>query len=150
MRWFTMTKEEYGEYVKKKSPNSKTAADFFKAWLVGGAICCLGQGLMLLYDGLGAAESDCALWTTVSLVFLGTLFTGLGLYDDLAAFGGAGTLVPVTGFANAVASPALEFKTEGLVTGTGARMFTIAGPVIVYGAAAATVYGIVYWAVTQI
>lgn len=145
MRWFTMTNEDYGEYVKAKSPNSRTLPDFFKAWLVGGLICCVGQGFLLLYDYLGFSENDCALWTTVTMILLGVLLTGLGLYDDIASFGGAGTLVPITGFANAVASPALEFKTEGLVTGTGAKMFVISGPVIVYGVAAASLYGLIYW-----
>lgn len=151
MRWFTMTREEYGEYVKDKEPASHTLSDFFKAWLVGGLICCVGQGFLLLYgECLMLSEDNAAMLTTITLVFLGALLTGLGLYDNIAEFGGAGTLVPITGFANAVVSPALEFKTEGYVTGTGVKMFIIAGPVIVYGVSASIVYGLVYWAVTRL
>lgn len=139
-----MTNKEYGEYVKKKSKNSPLVPNMIRAFLIGGLICMLGSGLGNLYAAWGAAEQDAATLTSVTLIFLGALLTGLGLYDDLAALGGAGTLIPITGFANAVVSPALEFKTEGLVMGTAAKMFSIAGPVIVFGLSASVVYGIIY------
>lgn len=142
MKYFNMTPEEYGEYVKKKSPNSNTILDMLKAFLAGGIICCIGQGLCLIYEGCMDKELA-AIVVSVTLVFLGALLTGLGLYDDIAKFAGAGTLVPITGFANAMVSPALEFKTEGLVTGTAAKMFVIAGPVIVYGISASILYGLI-------
>ncbi len=142
MGWFNMSLPEYGEYVKQKSPNSKLGSNIVKAFIIGGLICCLGQCLLLLYLSLGLPRELATTLESVTLVFLGAFLTGLGLYDDLAKAGGAGTLVPITGFANAVVSPALEFKTEGLVLGTAAKMFTIAGPVIVYGVSASIVYGV--------
>ena len=145
MRFFTQSKDEYDQYVKKKSPNSKLGPNMVKAFLVGGAICCVGQGFFALYTCLGCPKELAATFESISLVFLGALLTGLGIYDDLAKIGGAGTLVPITGFANAVVSPALEFKTEGFITGTGAKMFVISGPVIVYGISASVVYGLILW-----
>lgn len=145
MPFFNMSKEEYGAYVKKVSPNSKIIPNVIKAFAVGGAICCIGQAIFDLYTCLGVAEKTAATASSLSLVFLGALLTGLGIYDDIAKIGGAGTLVPITGFANAVVSPALEFKTEGFVTGTGAKMFVISGPVIVYGISASVIYGIILW-----
>jgi len=145
MNYFKMSKDEYGAYVKKVSPNSKSLPNVLKAFAVGGAICCVGQAILQLYSTCGLEQEAAATATSISLVFLGALFTGLGLYDDLAKIGGAGTLVPITGFANAVVSPALEFKTEGFITGTGAKMFIISGPVIVYGISASIVYGIILW-----
>lgn len=138
-----MTPEEYQAYVKKMAPRSPVARDTALAFLVGGAICALGQLIMDGYAGLGLDKTDAGTATSVTLVFLSALLTGLGLYTRLARFAGAGTLVPITGFANAVASPALDFKSEGLITGTAVKMFTIAGPVIVYGVAASAVYGVV-------
>lgn len=143
MSYFNMSEEAYGAYVKNMSPNSKIFPNVFKAFFVGGAICCVGQAILGLYTFLGFEQMLGATLTSISLVFLGALLTGLGLYDDIAKIGGAGTLVPITGFANAMVSPALEFKTEGFVTGTGAKMFIIAGPVIVYGISASVVYGII-------
>ena len=145
MPFFNMSKEEYGAYVKKVSPNSKIIPDVIKAFAVGGAICCIGQAISDLYACLGLLAQAAGVAASISLVFLGALLTGLGVYDDIAKIGGAGTLVPITGFANAVVSPALEFKTEGFVTGTGAKMFVISGPVIVYGISASVVYGIILW-----
>lgn len=136
---------EYSEMVKKASPNSKSYIDIPKAFVIGGLICCVGQAFIGLYTSLGIEEKDASIWATVSLVFLSALFTGLGIYDKLAKHGGAGTLVPVTGFANAVASPAVEFKSEGFVLGLGAKIFIIAGPVILYGTAASVIYGIIYY-----
>lgn len=138
-----MTNKEYNEYVKKKSPPSPLFADMARAFLVGGLICCIGQGIAELWGMFGLAPDDARTATSVTLVFLGAFLTGFGIYDNLAKFAGAGTLVPITGFANAVVSPALEFKSEGLVTGTAAKMFTISGPVIVFGLSASVVYGIV-------
>jgi len=147
MPFFNMSKDEYGAYVKKVSPNSKIIPNVIKAFAVGGAVCCLGQLLFDIYTYFGIADKAASTVTSISLVFLGALLTGLGVYDDIAKIGGAGTLVPITGFANAVVSPALEFKTEGFVTGTGAKMFVISGPVIVYGISASVVYGIILWIV---
>ncbi|MGN1003111.1 MAG: stage V sporulation protein AC [Oscillospiraceae bacterium] len=136
-----MTNEEYNAYIQKKMPRSPLAKDMLLAFLIGGAICCVGQGFMDLFTHFGLDKEDAATATSVVMVFLGALFTGLGLYDDLAKYGGAGTLVPITGFANAVVSPALEFKTEGIITGMAAKIFTIAGPVIVFGVSASVIYG---------
>ena len=116
-----------------------------KAFVIGGGICALGQGMLELFRLLGFEETDAKTLVSVSLIFLGVLLTALGVYDKIAKHAGAGTLVPITGFANAVSSPAIEFKTEGFVTGLGAKMFIIAGPVIVYGVSAATIYGGALW-----
>lgn len=145
MDYFKMSKEEYGAYVKKVSPNSKLLPNMIKAFLIGGAICCIGQAILALYGSAGLSKELAATATTITLVFLGALLTGLGVYDDIAKHGGAGTLVPITGFANSVVAPALEFKTEGFVTGTGAKMFIISGPVIVYGISASIIYGVILW-----
>ncbi len=147
MNYFTMSQAQYAQYVKKKSPKSKTSLDTLKAFLVGGAICCVGQGLFELYGLLRLSETLTGTLVSVTLVFLGALLTGVGVYDDIAKFGGAGTLIPITGFANAMVSPALEFKTEGYVTGLAAKMFIIAGPVLVYGISASVVYGLVLWVI---
>ena len=136
-----MTPEEYQAYIKQKAPRSPLARDTALSFVVGGAICALGQAILNGYTALGLDKTDAATATSVTLVFLSALLTGLGLYARLARFAGAGTLVPITGFANAVASPALDFKSEGLVTGTAVKMFTIAGPVIAYGTLASAVYG---------
>jgi stage V sporulation protein AC len=138
-----MTNEEYGEYLKKMSPPSPLVKDMAKAFLVGGIICCVGQAMLNIWGMLGLPDEDSATATSISLVFLGAFLTGIGVYDDIAKFAGAGTLVPITGFANAVVSPALEFKSEGYITGTAAKMFTISGPVIVFGLAASVIYGII-------
>ncbi len=137
-----MTNEEYRSYAGKHMPRSRVGRNCLGAFLVGGAICCLGQLLLKLYGGWGLDEESAATAASITMVFLGAALTGLGVYDDLARLGGAGTLVPITGFANSVAAPALEFKTEGLVTGTAARMFVIAGPVIVFGVGSSVVYGL--------
>jgi len=138
-----MTPEEYQAYVREMAPRSPVVKDTALAFLVGGAICALGQGIMNGWASLGLDRTDAGTATSVTLVFLSALLTGLGLYARLARFAGAGTLVPITGFANAVASPALDFKSEGFITGTAVKMFTIAGPVIAYGTAASVVYGVV-------
>ena len=136
-----MDAKQYGDYVRAMSPDSALGRDLLRAFLVGGAICALGQTLILLYARLGAGEADAATWCSVTLIALSAVCTGLGWYDELARFAGAGSLVPITGFSNAVASPALGFKTEGWVTGTAVKIFTIAGPVLVFGTAASVIYG---------
>ena len=138
-----MTNKEYAEFVKARMPASPLWRDCLLAFLVGGLICCLGQLITDGWTALGLGKEDAGTAATITMVFLGALSTGLGFYDDLAKYGGAGTLVPITGFANAVASPALEFKTEGLITGTAVKIFTIAGPVIVCGIVSSVVYGLI-------
>lgn len=150
MSYFNMSNEEYSAYVKKMSPNSKLLPNMLKAFLIGGLICSLGQAILNFWASMGLDKDASGSAASICLVFLGALLTGLGLYDDLAKHGGAGTLVPITGFANAVVSPALEFKTEGFITGTAAKMFIIAGPVIVYGISASVVYGLVLWLLSLI
>lgn len=141
-----LSKKEYQRIVTAKSKNSKVFVNCIKAFLIGGAICTLGQVLTTVYKTAGMAEDDAKTLTSVSLIFLGVLVTAFGWYDNLAKHAGAGSLVPITGFANAVSSPAIEFKTEGFVLGVGAKMFVIAGPVIVYGVTSSVVFGVIYWA----
>ena len=138
-----MTNEEYRQYTERHVPRSPAGKNLLWAFLTGGLICCVGQFLIKLYASLGLDEESAAAAASVSLVFLGALLTGLGLYDTLARRAGAGTLVPITGFANSVVAPALEFKTEGFITGTAVKMFSIAGPVIVFGVSASVVYGLI-------
>ena len=138
-----MSPKQYQEYLKSINPKSPLWKNVALAFLVGGAICCLGQALSDWYRFLGLKLEDAATATSVSLVFLSALFTGLGLYHKLARHAGAGTLVPITGFANAVASPAIDFRAEGVVTGTAVKMFTVAGPVLVFGISASVIYGFV-------
>lgn len=143
-----MTEKEYGKLAADLAPKSPVWKDCLMAFLVGGAICALGQLIMDGYSALGLDETNAGTATSMTLVALSALFTGLSLYDNLAKHAGAGTLVPITGFANAIAAPAVEFKTEGMILGTAAKMFTIAGPVIVYGVSASVVYGVIYWITT--
>ena len=143
-----MSKEEYSRLVKEKSPKSPTLKNCAFAFVVGGLICSLGEVLTLVYTSLSLPEEEAKTLTSVSLIFLGVLLTALGVFDNIAKHAGAGTLLPITGFANAVSSPAIEFKSEGFILGVGAKMFTIAGPVIVYGVSASVIYGIIYWITT--
>ena len=143
-----MTEREYGKLIKEMSPQSPIVKDCIWAFVIGGLICTLGQAILNGYTALGLNETNASTATSMTLVALSALFTGLSLYDDLAKHAGAGTLVPITGFANAIAAPAVEFKTEGMILGTAAKMFTIAGPVIVYGVSASVVYGLIYWITT--
>ena len=143
-----MTEREYGKLVQDMAPKSPIIKDCIIAFLVGGLICVLGQLAMNGYTAMGLEKQDASTAASMSLVALSALLTGLSLYDNIAKFAGAGTLVPITGFANAIASPAIEFKTEGFILGVGAKMFTIAGPVIVYGTVASVVYGLIYWITT--
>ena len=140
-----MTEKQYGQLVEEMSPKSPMGRDCIGAFLIGGLICTLGQVFLNLYAGLGLEKQEASTFASMTLVALSALLTGLSLYDDIAKHAGAGTLVPITGFANAIGAPAVEFKTEGFILGVGAKMFTIAGPVIVYGVSASVVYGLIYW-----
>ncbi len=143
-----MTEKEYGKLVQSMAPKSPILKDCINAFWIGGLICALGQLILNGYSALGLDETDAGTATSMSLIFLSALLTGLSLYDNIAKYAGAGTLVPITGFANSIAAPAVEFKTEGFILGVGAKMFTIAGPVIVYGVSASVVYGLIYWITT--
>ena len=143
-----MTEKEYGKLVERLSPKSPIWKDCLGAFVIGGLICTLGQVFMNVYDRLGLNKTDAGTATSISLIFLSALLTGFSLYDNIAKFAGAGPLVPITGFANAITAPAVEFKTEGFILGVGAKMFTIAGPVIVCGISAGVVYGLIYWITT--
>lgn len=140
-----ISNQEYGELAKRISPPSSMAKTIPMAFLIGGAICTLGEALLNMYAALGFSQDDAGALTSMSLIFLSALLTGFKLYDRIAQHAGAGTLVPITGFANSIVSPALEFKSEGYVLGLGAKMFVIAGPVLVYGISASIVYGIIYY-----
>ena len=140
-----MTEKEYEKLVQKAAPKSPLGKDCLNAFWIGGLICTLGQLLTNGYGALGMDKDAAATAASISLGVLSALLTGLSLYDDLAKYGGAGTLVPITGFANAIAAPAVEFKTEGFILGVGAKLFTLAGPVIVYGLSASVLYGFIYW-----
>lgn len=143
-----MTEKQYSQLVQEYSPNSPIQKDCLWAFVIGGGICTLGQLAMNLYRAMGLSQQDASTFVCITLIGLSALLTGLSLYDDIAKRAGAGTLVPITGFANSIAAPAVEFKTEGFVLGVGAKMFTIAGPVIVYGVSASVVYGLIYWITT--
>lgn len=138
-----MTNDEYREYSERHMQRSPLLPDLLKAFLVGGTICCIGQLISELYVSAGLDKDSAASLCSVTLIFLGAVLTGLGVYDRIAAFAGGGSLVPITGFANSVVAPALEFKTEGFITGTAAKMFVISGPVIVYGVGASVIYGLI-------
>lgn len=140
-----MTEKQYAKLVKERSPKSPVGRDCLWAFCVGGLICCLGQLLINCYSALGLDPGDASACASMTLVAVSALLTGFSVYDDIAKRAGAGTLIPITGFANAIAAPAVEFQTEGLILGVGAKMFSIAGPVIVYGLSASVVYGFVYW-----
>ena len=140
-----MTPKEYDALVRQLSPRSPIGKDTALAFVIGGAICTVGQLISAGWQSLGLTQADASAATSVTLVFLSVLATSLGLYHRLARYAGAGTLVPITGFANAVASPAIDFRAEGVITGTAVKMFTVAGPVIVFGTAASVVYGVILW-----
>ena len=139
----SMTNQDYGKLVNERSQPSPMGKDLVWAFLVGGAICAIGQGLMNLYQKYGLDQEGAGTATSVTLIFAAALLTGLGIFDKLAKRAGAGTLVPITGFANAMVSPALEFKSEGFVTGMAAKLFTVAGPVLVFGISASVIYGLI-------
>ncbi len=141
----SVSQQQYQEMVKKSSPCSRSFIDIPKAFLIGGLICLAGQIIMNIYKSTGIGDTASAAWTSITLVIISAVLTGFGLYEKMAKHGGAGTLVPITGFANAVVSPALEFKSEGYVLGLGAKIFIIAGPVILYGTVASVIYGFIYY-----
>jgi len=143
-----ISNKEYDRMIKKLSPPSPKIKDFIWAFSVGGFICVIGQLFMELYNSLGLEEKVVKMAVPVTIIFIAALLTGLRLFDKIAKHAGAGTLVPITGFANAVVSPAIEFKREGFVLGVGANMFKIAGPVITYGTIASVIYGVIYWVTT--
>ena len=140
-----MTEKQYAKLVEDMSPKSPSWKNCLNAFLIGGLICAIGQGIMNGYLALGLDKEGAGTAMSMTLVAISALLTGLSIYDDIAKHAGAGTLVPITGFANAVSSAAVEFQTEGFILGVGAKMFTIAGPVIVYGVSASVVYGLIYW-----
>lgn len=141
-----MTNKEYIDYVNKKTPNSTLFKNMALAFIIGGLICCVGQAFSDIYRILfNLSAEDAKTAVPITMVFLGALFTGLNLYNKLARYAGAGTIVPITGFANSIVAPAMEFKREGLVLGLGAKMFTVAGPVLVYGITASVIVGLIYY-----
>ena len=143
-----LSKETYKKYAAARAPKSPILKNCLRAFLMGGLICTLGQGLNALYTGVcGMDKADAGTLTACTLVLIAAVLTGLGVFDRIAKFAGAGTLVPITGFANAVVSPAIDGKSEGLILGVGAKIFSVAGPVLLYGTLAGTVYGVVYWVV---
>lgn len=145
-----MTEKQYARLVRELSPASPMKKNCFNAFWIGGTICLIGQLIQNGYLWLGLEKEQASTATSITLVAISALLTGLSVYDDIAKHAGAGTLVPITGFANAIAAPAVEFKTEGMILGTAAKMFTIAGPVIVYGVSASVVFGLIYWVVTSL
>ncbi|MBQ4128836.1 MAG: stage V sporulation protein AC [Ruminococcus sp.] len=141
-------KQKYSKMVEKETTNSPIVKDCIKAFLIGGAICTLGQVLTNLYMKADMGKTQAQTLTSVTLILFGVVLTALHLYEKIAKHAGAGTLVPITGFANSMCSPAIEFKSEGFILGVGAKLFSIAGPVIVYGVSASVIYGIIYWITT--
>jgi len=140
-----ITKKQYSELVKQNSPNSTLFKDSLLAFLIGGTICTLGQLINFAWQKLNLSIEDTSALTSASMIFLGAILTGIGIYDNIARYGGGGTLVPITGFANSIVSPAIEYQTEGYILGVGAKMFIIAGPVLVYGISASIIYGLIYY-----
>ncbi len=144
-----MNKQEYNAYLKKKTPDSPLVKDCINAFWVGGSICCVGQAISCLLEK-GMHREEARLWLPICMVFLGALFTAIGVYDKLGKFAGGGSIIPITGFSNSITSAAMEFKQEGWILGLGAKIFQIAGPVIAYGTVASIVYGIIYWIIQMI
>jgi stage V sporulation protein AC len=140
-----MSNQDYSKLVSERSKPSPMGKNMVWAFLVGGAICTVGQWLMNLFEGMGLDEDQAGTAVSVTLIFIAALTTGLGWFDELAKRAGAGTLVPITGFANAMVSPAMEFKSEGIITGTATKLFTVAGPVLVYGISASVIYGVILY-----
>ena len=146
-----MSKETYKKYADARAPKSPLLKDCLRAFLVGGLICALAQGLTAVYTGVcGMEREDAGTLTACTLILIAAILTGLGVFDRIAKFAGAGTLVPITGFANAVVSPAIDAKSEGAVLGVGAKIFSVAGPVLLYGTLAGCLYGAVYWGATAL
>lgn len=145
-----ISNKQYDEMVKKASPNSPIILDCIKAFLIGGAICCFGQLLFYIFRKSGMSLDESRSLVSISLIIITAILTGIGVFDKIAKHAGAGTIVPITGFANSVVSPAMEFKSEGFIMGTGASIFKVAGPVILYGTTAASVYGLIYFIVEKV
>ncbi len=140
-----ISNKEYDKMVKKASPPSRVLRNCILAFLIGGAICTLGQIINTIFETSGLEKTDASTCKSISIIFLGVLLTGLNIYDDIALYGGAGTLVPISGFANSITAPSMEYKREGYILGVGVNMFKIAGPVIVYGVVSSVVYGFIYY-----
>lgn len=145
-----LSNKQYSEMADDASNPSKSWLNIPKAFIIGGLICLVGQGILELFKATGFDKDEAGTFTSITLVLASAVLTGLALYPKVAKHGGAGTLVPITGFANAVVSPAIEFKTEGWILGIGAKIFAIAGPVILYGTTASVIYGIIYWVVQKL
>ena len=143
-----MSPKEYKNYVEQKAKKSPIVKDVVLAFVIGGLICVVGQAIQNGWSAMGLNKEDAGTATSVCLVLLSALLTGFNLYNKIARYGGAGTLVPITGFANSVVSPAIDFRAEGIITGTAVKMFTVAGPVIVFGTAASILYGLILWAIS--
>ena len=137
--------KQYGEMVKRASPDSPVILNCIKAFLIGGGICCFGQLLFVLYSKIGLNSDETRISVSITLIVITAILTGIGVFDKIAKHAGAGTVIPITGFANSVVSPAIEFKSEGFIMGTGVNIFRISGPVILYSTAASMIYGLVYW-----
>lgn len=145
-----ISNKQYDEMVKKASPNSPIVLDCIKAFLIGGAICCFGQLLFYIFRKSGMSLDESRSLVSISLIIITAILTGIGVFDKIVKHAGAGTIVPITGFANSVVSPAMEFKSEGFIMGTGASIFKVAGPVILYGTTAASLYGLIYFIVEKV
>ena len=145
-----ISNKQYDEMVKKASPNSPILLDCIKAFLIGGAICCFGQLLFYIFRKSGMSLDESRSLVSVAFIIITAILTGIGVFDKIAKHAGAGTIVPITGFANSVVSPAMEFKSEGFIMGTGASIFKVAGPVILYGTTAASLYGLIYFIVEKV
>lgn len=145
-----MNKQEYQKFVDQRSPNSLIFRDCACAFVIGGIICVIAQAFLSLYQWAGLEQEGAATATCMTMILLSAVLTGFSLYDDIAKVAGAGTLVPITGFANSIVAPAIEFRTEKIITGTCTKMFTIAGPVIVFGLSASVIYGFIYWLCTML
>lgn len=145
-----ISNKQYDEMVKKASPNSPIVSDCIKAFLIGGAICCFGQLLFYIFRKSGMSLDESRSLVSIALIIITAILTGIGVFDKIAKHAGAGTIVPITGFANSVVSPAMEFKSEGFIMGTGASIFKVAGPVILYGTTAASLYGLIYFIVEKV
>lgn len=145
-----ISNKQYDEMVKKASPNSPIVLDCIKAFLIGGAICCFGQLLFYIFRKSGMSLDESRSLVSISLIIITAILTGIGVFDKIAKHAGAGTIVPITGFANSVVSPAMEFKSEGFIMGTGKSIFKVAGPVILYGTTAASLYGLIYFIVEKV
>ena len=139
------SEKEYKKLVERITPNSKKLKGFIRAFWTGGLICVIGYLISKIFEISGASEEKLPMFTSSVLVYIGTLLTGIGIYDKIGKYAGAGSIVPITGFANSVCSPAMEFRREGIVTGIGAKLFTVAGPVLTYGISASVLYGFIYW-----